>query len=356
MVSCNQDLERWSDSVAKIQSCCYEPNFHQAHRQDLLCSHPSMNEPAIHSIQATMVVRYFAQVWQQVSQEPSSTLCWLIYTVGSLYAFYLAGLVAYRLTLHPLAHIPGPFLCRVSYLQQAYYEAILQGKFIHEIPKYHEKYGPVVRLSPHEVHVNDITIFHEIFSRNRGFTKDPVTYSVGPSNAMTMTIQVEAHKAKRQVLDPVFSKRRINMMEDRIYGELELVLGNVGKYHQRDEEVPIHELFYCYTADIVSELLFGKSLNMIAAPDFLERVKDMQLFTGGVWAALHFKMLRKLITGGPRWLAAHLSESPAAYLARSADRLSRQAHRQGLCAPTRYADDHVPAHNAHECGRLRKSL
>ncbi|KAJ8132254.1 hypothetical protein O1611_g1370 [Lasiodiplodia mahajangana] len=124
---------------------------------------------------------------------------------------------------------------------------------------------------------------------------------------MTMTIPIEAHKAKRQVLDPVFSKRRINMMEDQIYREIERILEKFEQYHQRDEEVPIHELFYCYTADIVSELLFGKSLNIIASPDFLEQVKDMQFFTGGVWAALHFPMLRKLITDGPRWLAAYLS-------------------------------------------------
>lgn len=65
---------------------------------------------------------------------------------------------------------------------------------------------------------------------------------------MTMTIPVEAHRGKRQVLDPVFSKRRINMMEDHIYKEVELVLDNVQQYHQRGEEAPIHELFYCYTA------------------------------------------------------------------------------------------------------------
>jgi hypothetical protein len=61
--------------------------------------------------------------------------------IAALYSIYILGLVVYRLTFHPLAKFPGPLLCRGSYLPQAYYEAILQGKFIHEIPKYHEKYG-----------------------------------------------------------------------------------------------------------------------------------------------------------------------------------------------------------------------
>ncbi|KAJ8122061.1 hypothetical protein ONZ43_g1648 [Nemania bipapillata] len=124
-----------------------------------------------------------------------------------------------------------------------------------------------------------------------------------------MTIPIDAHKAKRQVLDPVFSKRRINMMENQMYEEIDRVFLKINEYHTHNEEVPVHELFYCYTADIVSELLFGKSLNMILAPDFLEKVKDMQFFTGGVWMALHFTMLRKLITDGPRWLAQFLSKT-----------------------------------------------
>lgn len=60
-------------------------------------------------------------------------------------------------------------------------------------------------------------------------------------------------------------------------------------------------------ADVVSELLFGKRLDMVSATDFRTKVKDMQFFTSGVWAALHFTYLRKVITEGPRWLATYLS-------------------------------------------------
>ncbi|KAG9571188.1 hypothetical protein KCU71_g481, partial [Aureobasidium melanogenum] len=146
-----------------------------------------------------------------------------------------------------------------------------------------------------------------IFNRNKGFTKDPATYSVGVSNAMTMTIPIEEHRAKRQVLDPCFSKRRVNMMERFIQEELSRVFEKIDDCQRRGAVIPVHEFFYCYTADIVSELLFGKSLGMISAPNFTERVRDMQFFTGGVWIALHFPILRMLVTNGPRWLAAKLS-------------------------------------------------
>lgn len=74
-----------------------------------------------------------------------------------------------------------------------------------------------------------------------------MTYALGMSNAITMTMQVDAHKVKRQTLDPCFSKRRVNTMEDGLYEELELLFAKISEYNKTGEEVPIQELYYCYT-------------------------------------------------------------------------------------------------------------
>lgn len=63
------------------------------------------------------------------------------YTLLGLYALYSIAVAVYRLTFHPLAKFPGPFLCRISYLQQCYYEAVLNGKLLQKLPEYHQKYG-----------------------------------------------------------------------------------------------------------------------------------------------------------------------------------------------------------------------
>lgn len=83
-----------------------------------------------------------SKLLEQLKQEEPSLLTWkVIAAISGLYVTYLAGLVIYRLTLHPLANFPGPFICRISYLQQCYYEAILNGKFLDRFPEYHRKYG-----------------------------------------------------------------------------------------------------------------------------------------------------------------------------------------------------------------------
>ena len=110
----------------------------------------------------------------------------LFCTASVLYIAYWTNQIIYRLTLHPLARFPGPFFCRIGYLQQCYYEAILNGKFLEKLPEYHRKYGkllpsympsdadctcwtlvssgklgPVVRVNPNEVHISDPSVFHE---------------------------------------------------------------------------------------------------------------------------------------------------------------------------------------------------
>ena len=79
-----------------------------------------------------------------LTQEPKQ-LTWILLSAASvLYLLYWTGQIIYRLTLHPLARFPGPFLCRISYLQQCYYEAILDGKFLERLPEYHRKYGKLL--------------------------------------------------------------------------------------------------------------------------------------------------------------------------------------------------------------------
>lgn len=73
----------------------------------------------------------------------------------------VAGIVAYRLTLHPLANVPGPKLAAISNIWYAYQArngyAHLLGKTLHE------QYGPVVRVGPNELWFNTKEAFDAIY-------------------------------------------------------------------------------------------------------------------------------------------------------------------------------------------------
>ena len=74
---------------------------------------------------------------------------------GLSLCLYLLGLAIYRLFLHPLASVPGPKLAALSLWYEFYYDCIHAGKMSSKVSEMHAHYGPVVRISPNHVHIDD---------------------------------------------------------------------------------------------------------------------------------------------------------------------------------------------------------
>ncbi|KAF4997551.1 hypothetical protein FGRMN_3756 [Fusarium graminum] len=226
------------------------------------------------------------------------------------YFVYMTILAVYRLTFHPLAAFPGPFLCRISWHYQMYFEAIKGGKMLERLPGLHEKYGPIVRINPNEVHIKDPEVFHEIYGQKTKFTKDPFAYSFGVPTAINVLLDPIVHRQRREMLNPSFSKRRINMLEDLMYEELDRVFEKITEYANKGMVIPIQEAYYCYAGDIISRVIFGKCLNLIDMPDFAtDKIEEIRGFTKGVWISIHFGAIRNLMMNMPQWLVRMMNES-----------------------------------------------
>lgn len=53
----------------------------------------------------------------------------------------LISLLAYRVFFHPLAHVPGPPLAKITYLYEWYYDLYRGGQFTFQLRALHRKYG-----------------------------------------------------------------------------------------------------------------------------------------------------------------------------------------------------------------------
>jgi hypothetical protein len=102
--------------------------------------------------------------------------------VGVWFAYHILKALYNISPLHPLNGIPGPKLAAATYLPEFYHDVVRYGCYTKEIAKMHEKYGephidslkgvdtnrvepgPIVRISPHEVHCNDISFADEIYA------------------------------------------------------------------------------------------------------------------------------------------------------------------------------------------------
>ena len=92
----------------------------------------------------------------------------MLYTI--VFVFIAISLVCYtlygaihRLFLSPVAAIPGPKLAILSFWYEFYYDVVLHGRYTWKIADLHKKYGPIVRINPYEVHIDDPDFYDDIY-------------------------------------------------------------------------------------------------------------------------------------------------------------------------------------------------
>jgi hypothetical protein len=143
---------------------------------------------------------------------------------------YALGLLVYRLYLHPLAKFPGPKLAAVTSFYEGYFEIVLKGQYSRQISKLHDEYGeylvhsrtrfnylfgrfgehelietgPVVRVTPNEIHIRDSHFFDEFYGRNLHLDKEGWDTRFGTEGGVLTTVNAAFHKRRRAALSPMY--------------------------------------------------------------------------------------------------------------------------------------------------------
>ncbi|KAI1211984.1 putative cytochrome P450 [Annulohypoxylon truncatum] len=209
----------------------------------------------------------------------------LIVFIGSL------SVVLYRLTFHPLARFPGPILAASTGLYEAYYQCIKDGggRYWVEIQKMHQRYGPIVRINPWEVHIADPD-WNAVYKYSakaskprwfyfRFFGKFPST-NVAESHAL--------HQLRRGPLQTYFASSNIQRymptivaQVDKLCARLRAVAANNDKdnknsnsnshSHNSKEDgnvVSLSDAFRCLATDVATGFAFGAPFGHLDEPSF----------------------------------------------------------------------------------------
>lgn len=188
--------------------------------------------------------------------------------ISSLIEFLVLGIVyyfvLYPLFFSPLSRVPGPKLAALSsyYLNRRY----LREDGVCFIENLHRKYGPIVRIGPNEVDINDPKELPTIYGIHSDFPKPPSTilfenYS-HPCTFSSIT-RVEHRNRRRQVakIYTMTSLQNNAGIMEWIEEAASKILNKLDS--QFGKTVDIYALGASYALDIVSYMVYGESLDLL---------------------------------------------------------------------------------------------
>jgi cytochrome P450 len=223
----------------------------------------------------------------------------------------------YRRFFHPLAKIPGPFLPAVTKLYQSYYNC----RYYLEIERLHDRYGPVVRITPDEVHIaTNSDDYDKIYHVGSKYSKSPNFYNaLCVPHSSVGTASNEMHKIKRGAMNPIFARQKVldveSIVQDKVAKVIRRLESSVSKTSVANETgVDLHHAFRAVSVDVASEFAFGNCYNFLDKSDTGAKFFEMARGIGpALYAFQQFPSLQILALKIPPWLAPLLSR-PLGYV------------------------------------------
>ncbi|PGG99851.1 hypothetical protein AJ79_08403 [Helicocarpus griseus UAMH5409] len=183
---------------------------------------------------------------------------------------YVAGGLIYRLYISPLSKFPGPKLAAATLWYEFYYDAVLKGQYTFKIQELHKRYGPIVRVSPNELHIDDPDFYHVLYSYSPGRDKYP--YYLKPFDFPLSAFGTESHQAhrlRRGALNPFFSKRRVAQHEALVRRLVHKLCERLQHFHKAGKTVPLSLGYTCFATDLITSYVLNEDYQYLDAPGWL---------------------------------------------------------------------------------------
>ncbi|RDW79820.1 cytochrome P450-18 [Coleophoma cylindrospora] len=183
-----------------------------------------------------------------------------------LAVLYIVFGVIYRLYLSPISKIPGPKVAAVTRLYELYHDVINYGRYYFKITDLHKQYGPIVRISPYEVHISDPDFYDTLYASTSTNRKDRWGWyaaGLGIPNSTLGTVEQGLHRRRRAAMSPFFSKQNVQKLQPTIKERANMLVSRLEKLCNSGEVVVMsHEI------DVVMQYCFGKSDHRLEAEGF----------------------------------------------------------------------------------------
>ncbi|KAF4966924.1 hypothetical protein FSARC_5457 [Fusarium sarcochroum] len=211
---------------------------------------------------------------------------WAVVAISSWVAFKFLQALYNISPLHPLSKVPGPKLAAATYLPEFYHDVILVGRYTHAIRKMHEKYGPIVRINPNEMHCADMAFSDEIYAAG-GRKRDKPTHQVngsaiGTTNAFG-TVDHDLHRLRRGPVAKFFSRAMIARLEDEIHELVQTLCNKLladnsdSQDDKKRKPLDVAHAYSCFTSDAISSYCFGEAFGLLSQDHWQPNYREATL-------------------------------------------------------------------------------
>lgn len=235
----------------------------------------------------------------------------------------------YQLFINPLGKYPGPKFAATSRLPQLYHT--FKGDLLEWVNGLHTTHGDVVRIAPDELSYATGEAWKGIYGHasagKRVTEKDPRFY--GPSfNGAPDIIRANGpdHSRFRRNFSHAFSDRALREQQSLICGYADALIDNLRRTIKEDPEAKVNmvRMFNLTTFDIMGDLTFGDSLNLLAGTGNLNWV-------AAVFISIKANAIRRLARYVPwttpiaqRLIPKELKEQSIAHYEASQERVDKR--------------------------------
>ncbi|KAK4202014.1 putative cytochrome P450 pisatin demethylase-like protein [Triangularia verruculosa] len=178
---------------------------------------------------------------------------------------YLLGWIIYARWFHPYSKYPGPFLASISPLWVI--KELWMGKIDISQRKWHEKYGPIIRIAPNEVVISDPSVIKAIYGAGTTFTKTEFYKAFGTTWARYpehfCNIDPKTHGERRKLISHVYTMSNVARYEPAIEECIDLLAQRVKDASESGQSTDMALWLRYYAFDVIGVLFFSRPFGFL---------------------------------------------------------------------------------------------
>ncbi|CAK1358781.1 unnamed protein product [Cercospora beticola] len=196
----------------------------------------------------------------------------VLLTVVVLVIGYQVTIYIYNIFLHPLRKFPGPLTSAASNWPKI--RASTRGDGVFRVVDLHHKYGEVVRTGPNELSFSGNAAYKDIYGHKkagqRTLVKDPKFYGNPSGEYDIVNGNDEQHARMRRVFTHAFSDKALKRQEPLFLLYVDKLVAKSKELSAKEPERKFNmvQMYNFTTFDIMGDLTFGESLNMLEDTDY----------------------------------------------------------------------------------------